>query len=306
MKNFLEKLNFSYFRLSASSLILAIILIVAFFVVLAGIFQSYQTQISIMFIPKSETLSAHTPYVMENLIRLPKMLSFYERMLRDNSNLSDEFSGKTMDAKKKAWNKALDIKKEDDSSIISIKVSSQDKIQSVELAKQAARTLFGTASFYYNIKSDADFRIIDGSATAPATGRWIWIIPLSVFLGLILTYFLNAVFFLVFKIINGSRKKYPQAPREKMTVIKETDHSAILPRFETVGKRSQAPQNLPAAPSNLPIEEDLSDIIPAIEDNEPLSENKIEPKIEKRATIFSEPTEEELKKRLNQLLRGEL
>lgn len=306
MKNLQEKFIFSNFRFSVSSLILAAILAIAFFVVMAGNFQYYQTQISIIFIPKSETLSAHTPYVMENLVRFPKMLSFYERMLRDNSNLSDEFSGKTKDEKKVAWSKALDIKKDDGSSIINIKVSSKDKTQSSELAKQAARTLFGTASFYYNIKTDADFRIIDGPTTAPATRHWLWIIPLSIFLGLIVAYFSNAILSIIFKIIKDYGKKHLLAPEEKLKVARENNFSAMFPKFEPVGKRAKAPQNLPAAPLNLPIEEGLADIPPAIESIKPILENEAEPKIDEKTIIFTEPTEEELKKRLNQLLRGEL
>ncbi len=298
----LKKLNINRFGLSF--FVLAAILALIFFFFSLENFRTYRSKVTIMFIPKSETLSTHTPYVMENLIRLPKMLSFYERMLRDNSNLSDDFSGKTRDEKKEAWNEALDIKKDDGSSIINIKVSGKDKIQSAELAKQTAHTLFNTASFYYNIKSDADFRIIDGPVTVAVMKFWYWLIPLSVLLGLIVSFLLNLVlsnfsyFFSKTKNTLEMIKSQRGQDEKKFRPIQKKDvFKAASQVSEVTEKRHQAPENLPVAAEPYQFTpEDLSEIPPA-------TENLY---LENKSREISEPTEEELKKRLNQLLRGEL
>lgn len=298
MKNF----NNNRAKLSFPFFVLALILAITFFLVSAGSFQYYRTRISILFIPKSGVLSTHTPYVMENLVRLPRMLSFYERMLRDNGNLTDEFSGKSKDEKKKSWNKALDIKKDGGSSIINIQVTSKNRTQSVELTKQTVRTLFNTASFYYNIKSDADFRIIDGPTTAPALKYWLWLLPSSVLLGFIASFLLNAIFSLLIGVIKRLWQRF-QLTKQKPGILEkvkvEKEASFAFPKIKTTIKKSKAPENLP-------IEEELSSIPPAIGDFETTEGAEVEAPRKSDTAELPEPTEEELKKRLNQLLRGEL
>ncbi len=293
MNNIREKFKACRFQFSFSFFILALILAIVFFLLLAGGTQYYRTRISILFIPKSEVLATHMPYVMENLVRLPKTLSFYEHVLRDNSNLTDDFAGKSKDEKKKLWNKSLNIKKDDGSSIINIWVASKDRTQSTELAKQTARALFDTASLYYNIKSDADFRVIDGPIAAPSVKHWIWLLPLSILLGFVASFLLNLISSLLINVAKKLRQCF-QSSRHRLEVFEKAkekrETSSAFPGIKTAIKKSKAPENLP-------IGEDLSSIPPASDSFE-ITENA--------ETELPEPTEEELKRRLNQLLKGEL
>ena len=294
MPNNQQKFNKFGYRLSFPFFILAVILAITFFLVLADYFRSYRSEITILFIPKSEAASFQSFSIVENLIRFPGFLSFYEKMLGENKNLKDEFAGFSKDSKKKMWNRALDIKKDDGSTMMKIGITLNNRDNSNLFARQTARTLFDTASFYYNIKTDADFRIIDGPVTAPVIRYWYWLALLSVSLGLAASLVLNILFSFFFRLISKAKVGINLKQRKKEAGIEPISKAAAL-------KRHQAPANLPIAPEgDLTAPEDLSQVSPAVEGTAAEIYKELEPR------ELSEPTEEELKRRLNQLLRGEL
>ena len=66
------------------------------------------------------------------------------------------------------------------------------------LSKGTAFTMFNTASFYYNIKNDVDFRIIEGPVVSSHVGHKYFIALASLTLGtvtaLIVSYLFNLLF----------------------------------------------------------------------------------------------------------------
>lgn len=278
-------------RVNFSFIALAIILAAAFFIFFLGNFKYYQSEIKILFIPKSEKTAVQTSYILENLVRLPGMLSFYEKMVRENKDITDQFSGKPKDERKKMWNEMIDVQKDDGSSIIILKITSRDKNQSPLLAKRAVQTLFGTASFYYDIKTDIDLRIADEVITKTILKNWIWLLAGSVIFGLALSYFLNSLFN---KITYFFPAKSPDLKKKEELFFKKTER---IKKPEEVREIPRTWLKTAGAPENLPIGEALT--AEEIPEKPEIAESREE-------IIFSEPTEEEMKKRLNQLLRGEL
>ncbi len=274
-------------RINFSFIALAVILAVTFFLLLLENFKYYKSEISILFIPKNESLAVHTPYVLENLVRFPETLAFYERMLEGNKELTDQFAGESKDNKKEMWNKMLSVKKDDGSSIIKIGITVKDKNQPQPLAEKTARTLIDTASFYYNIKTDADFRIIEGPDTTSFLKYWHWLASMSIILGIAAALALNFLFSVPIRIIKNKKYQF-QLPRAAGKQAPKT----FSEKIHDFSKRSVAPENLPTAQFEETVPED---IMPE-EINYEHKENK----------EHSEPTEKELKERLNQLLRGEL
>jgi hypothetical protein len=292
----LEKSKGEAIRPSFSFFVLALVLSVTFFLVFLGNFRYYRTQIAIIYIPKSEAFATHTPYVMENLVRLPKMLAFYEKMTRDNSNISDQFAGKPQDEKKELWNQMLKVEKDDGSSIVKIEVTSRDKESSLILAKQTARTLFDTTSFYYNIKTDANLRVADEPITLAIIKNWFWLVLASVIFGLVGSYLLQLISAKIsFDASSFKNLRRPDILTEDILdeeYMPEIDKETI----REMEKKAQAWVKQSHAPSNLPI----------AQVGEPEVEMEIPEIKDEVRQDFGEPTEEELKKRLNQLLRGEL
>jgi capsular polysaccharide biosynthesis protein len=308
-----------------SFFVLAAILAVVFFFLFSENFRAYRSKVTVIFIPRSETASFQSSAISENLVRFPKLLSFYERMLEKNSNLQDQFSGLSKDSRKRMWNRALDVKKDDGSTMINIEVTLKNRAQSALFARQAAHTLFDTASFYYNVKTDADFRIIEGPVTVAVTQSWYWLMLLSVVLGLIISFLLNLAFSNFAYFISGTKVAPEKIGIKKVRDEEYADYATpvqdddffrnVAQTSETFEKQHQAPENLPIAAESHDISfDDLSEISPAESIYQDINSREIsEPTEEERKMRLNqllhempEPTEEELKKRLNQLLRGEL
>ncbi len=274
-------------RINFSLIALAVILAATFFLLLLGNFKYYKSEISILFIPKNEIFAVHTPYVLENLIHFPQSLAFYEKILKNNKELPDQFAGQSKDGRKTMWNKMLSIKKDDGSSIIAISIVTKDKNQLQAFAEKTARTLIDTASFYYNIKTDADFRIIEEPDTISFLKYWHWLVLISVILGTSAALALNFFFSALIKVTKNKKYQF-QLPRAAEKQAPET----FSEKIQAFSKRSATPENLPTAQFEETIPEDIMPEESHYEYEE--------------AEKYSEPTEKELKERLNQLLRGEM
>jgi len=280
-------------RINFSLIALAVILTITFFVLFLGNFKYYRSEVSLLFIPKSERFAVHTPYILENLEKFPKTLAFYEKMLKNNKELSDQLTGQSKDDKKKEWNKMLSIKKDNKSSIIEIALAAKNENQSLVMTKATARTLIDTASFYYNIKTDADFRIIEEPNTTPFIKYWYWLVLISIILGISVSLVLDFLFSALIQFIRDKKNKFqlplPSTAKEQISKIFS---EKLKRKADNFSKRSSAPENLPIAQS----EEITSEERYYSTENENFQETE----------KYSEPTERELKERLNQLLRGEI
>ena len=289
-------------KFNAYFFILALILSAVFCFLFLENFKSYKSQITVLFIPKSEKIAVQSEQIAQNLTEFPRNLSFYEKLLADNKNIEDEFAGRSKDKRKELWNKKLEINRQKNSGVIEIKIFDDNQIRSEKIARQTAFTLFNTASRYYNIKNEIDLRIVDGPITGVKIKNWPWLILLSILAGTFLSYLITSVFSkaenLFLKAGSGINltKPYRQDFSNWTTAMrrkgraKKGDKPEKKQEPAAAVKKSQAPSNLPVA------------------EESKAAPKKIEAdKIAAKKTIpTEEPSEEELKERLNQLLRGEL
>jgi capsular polysaccharide biosynthesis protein len=300
---------------------IAIVLSVVSFSILLDNFKSYRSEVSVILIPKSEKAALDSEHIIQNLKFFPTELSFYDKLIRDNSDIEDIYSGLSDNKRKELWNNSLHAKREKNSSIIEISVTRNNQEDAENISQAAAFTLFNTASFYYNIKDDVDFRIIDGPIVHSSVGNWPLLIALSLLMGIVASFIVNlfsyhlSYYFLRRKErikFQSEMKVFEKKPEFEQPMKKEAVKIPELetPLDKTFEKKSSAPENLPF------VDEDYfqNNIIKAngfsIEESE-VEEESIPEKITEdqpvpAADFHREPTEEELKKRLNQLLRGEL
>jgi len=307
-----EKFRELYSKTPLYIFALALILAVAFFLLFLDIFKTYNTEISIIFIPQNEKTAEQADQIAENLTIIPTKLSFYERLLRDNKEIEDQFVGLSDDRRKFLWNKAVQVERERESTII--KIEANDPLQSQELARQTAFTLFNVMSQYYNIKTDIDFRIIDGPITDAEIKNWLVLLIFSLIIGIVLAFLINIVSLYLVSLYEKRKSRkaavkkislsFPKQDLPQKENVKENE--PIIPKaLPKVAKKSQAPANLPVI-QNLPEKtEAITKKIYSIGNSET---GKMKEAIEKKEEISEnkEPTEEELKERLNQLLRGDL
>lgn len=273
---------------------------------------NYVSSVDILLLPKSEKTAVQIDKVKENIL-----LVFKKNRV-----------------KRKAVDR-VDAKFYEGSTVINLKSESSSLEDAGDISAEAITEFTGIASKYYNIKNDLDLRIID-SATYKKNGN----VFLSIFSGIAIGLAVSFIIQLAVEIIEKSSRNFLENKKNESILAKDikgvfiknkakieklsfpahfTERRSRLPEFDFSQKKNNeefiipdnfkkasSPQNLPVekiedslvptdiAPSNLPFE-----IIE--EPKEELVKNTETDSIQKE----KEPTEEEYRKRLNQLLAGE-
>ncbi|TAK95174.1 hypothetical protein EPO05_04805 [Patescibacteria group bacterium] len=295
--------------------IVAIILAATIFLVLIDSFRVYRGSVSILIVPKSEAMAAQSDEMLENLMDISHRLSFYDRLVADNPEWRDLFAGKSPDARKANWNKIFHISRSDHSTILVLSVDRATQSEALEASRKTAFALISEASHYYNIRTDIDLRIIEGPTASVVVVRWYWPLLVSLLLGYVLSVLINYIVVAVFeKMQPDSRFQLPAAAqlqnfsRPFGVRLEETDYP--IRREQPARSRDLArPRKTGAAPENLPIADDYESSVPAIEavavkEEEPLS-GALPIVTESISDPNREPSEEEYRRRLNALMRGE-
>ncbi len=323
--NYYIKDNISGARIYFAMLAL-IISAVLFFLFLEK-YKQYNSEISIIFVPKSEMAAQDAERIIENMQIFPTKAFFYDKMAMFDENIKNKISNFS----------AVKITRERRGSIMKISALSENREDSIAVSKIAATTLFNTMGFYYDIKKDADFRIVEDPIAHTTNTNLIFILISSLLAGIVSAFTLVFIFQKISNYLEkkpGSKKEaeiffeISKGTKAKPEIQKEEEVYEIKPKTPTVSapseKKSPVPVNLPSAPGELVfIDEDYfrnniiknGKIEPKKESEEaPAEKSPKETSIEASGEIKTsepvdfhrEPTSEEFKKRLNQLLRGEL
>lgn len=285
----------------------------------------YQSEITILVIAKNEKIAAASSEITGNLGEISHTLFFYEKMLKDNPSLIDEWSGLSEDKKKGKWNEKIKTTHLRESTTLSIQIEDQNKERANFLAKQSANTLFNLASKYYNVKTEIDLRITEGPVAKAVFLGWYWIVLISVVVGAFFSWLMQKLFLVLegfflakpkmklpsIQISQGENNRRRQTQKEKLEKLienyAEKDNSFFSVQRKPLMRKSNPPENLPIASifekKVSAAEGSVAEKIDIIEKetvvpNESVSENI--------PGDTSEPTEEEFKRRLNQLLKGDL
>lgn len=354
MNNILKKFN-----LSPRAIILAIVFSVAFFLLGAQKFKTYRSDVTILVIPKSELAAKQKDQLLDNIIKIPKSLAFYDRLLQDNPSFVDTSAEETAEKRKQIWNEMISIERADKaSSTILFSVLTKDEAGADVIASKTVRTIFDVTSAYYNIKDDVDLRIIDGPITKTAPTKWPSILFFSVLLGSLLTFLMESIIKMekktsslpdIFKNNplrnfvqknetvealpietlenlyaaeniqetfdkNKQLEKEPQIENkpipQEIKHLQEIASRGVYPNFpempvHNIGEKATAPANLPIGDFDLNSDFETENI------SEIANEKEIEPELSEEEEAIAtekihEPTAEQLKERLNQLLKGEI
>lgn len=272
----------------------------AIFITLLNFNRVYQSQTKILIIPKSNLAVKNSNQVIENLSRLPYTLSFYKRMSQENDDVVYDSILELPNYKREIfWNSKIKIKREGKSGVLDIITLDKSRYKAGVLNNQAVKTLLTTASFYYNIKTDIDIRIVDSMITNYSSRINLFFLSLeSLSIGFLITFFSFFISFVLFEKetlpkINHSalflKSKKPSFV-EKKWISEEKPYTDF-------SKKANAPENLPVAQNSFFENTDKAKI--SKEETKPLEEKR-----EKDIPIIREATPEEVKKRLNQLLSG--
>lgn len=277
--------------------------------VLIDSFRYYQSEISIRLVPQNENLAGSSDEILTKLARLSGRLAFYDKMNRENPELNDPFLGLDPDERKADWNRIFEARQTAGAPVLKLTAKAESSGQSRALANSAARTLLGTAGQIYDLRREAEFRIVSGPTTSVKVASWPLLILLSFILGTVSTLIVLSAGYAASRRLSGvtsaeteapilpAHNFYsPELPKSLDDIIAEEETSAPY----AFVKKSSAPSNLPVADDTI-----FATGEPALGIWEAAAAAETEAPAALKAEEPSEPTEEEYKRRLNQLLRGE-
>lgn len=366
-------INNVFKKISIRIWVVGVIFSITSFIILADIGKEYKSELTILIIPKSQIVVGQVDNIVQNISNFPKLLSFYKKLLSNNAELEDRFSGFSADQKKKMWNDNVEIEiigGEGNGSMVVITAYGKTKSEAVLYARKTVGTLLEVVSKYYDIKNDIDIRIIDGPITSAVFKGVGYLIFFSIFIGFILALALDSILSSSGKVFKGGKdfttKKatslrsilktklknqktnnenedgtrhisydtsdYQKERRQdefskhldsKKTIdveefrvvhnrIQEDDYPNFPEMPTRDSGRGDAPNNLPVAESAMQFgktEESLSrrkDDVAETNEITQVSKEISEKDGNEEKTKKGEPTEKEIRDRLNKLLNGDL
>jgi len=225
MNNFFKQI-----KLSPKQAGWVVVLSVVFFLVGVFSFKSYQSQVLILVIPKSEVAVSQQAQIFQNLLELPRTLAFYDRLLKNNPNFVDSTASQKPEQRKSRWNQMIQAAQLDkQNSIISISISGDDQMTGELIAGKTAQTFFETASGLYDVKTEIDLRMIEQPVTKTVCPTWPAIAVASVLAGILLAW----------------TCQYLKIFSQKLSVLQEIFRNNPLPSLN-FGKKNAEPMPLEA------------------------------------------------------------
>ncbi len=287
---------------------LSIIAVAIIFTVFYNSNKTFVGETQILLLPKSDATSRNIEQIIANARVIPKSLSFYNAMLTENSDIEDG-AAQLPDAQRKIyWDSKINIDRIGRSGILEISVFDKSPMQAQIISEQTAADIAVVLSRYYNIKTELDVRFTEGtivSNTVPVN-FWSEAVAASVVLGFILG---AAIANIIFS-LQRKREVFYKEKIESIFRFRKTEEEMVHkpePKKEIKIEEPVKPaakkvppissERKAAAPFNLPIGEG-SEIKTGTVSFAP-GEGKQE-----KADHTREATAEEVKERLNKLLKG--
>jgi hypothetical protein len=295
---------------------------------LANFYKTYRSEVDILIVPQNEKTALMSKQVLANAAKIPLTVSFFNKLVKENIDINNPVDGFSASEKKAYWNSKLNTKVIKNSGIVKFIASDKDFLQAESLAAAAASSGIITLSAYYNIREDAQMRIIDGPiTTAGAQYKSFGIIFASLLIGIIIfavfnwlipfiqnrisipdeTFYAKSLSENAFAVKKDTKlePEKEEIKEEVYSITKEIPKSEpIVPKtseFFSSEKKASAPGNLPIADTS------IMNMFGATKNGTgyKISENKPETgENQKKPAVYREATEEEVKERLNKLLGG--
>lgn len=291
--------------------ITALVAATVVFVVGINIQKTYIGETELLFLPKSEKSAADFERIIGNAEKIPLSFSFYDKFVK-KYDTEDEVAGLPNNQRKEFWNSKIKINRIGKTGIIHLEIAGSNQLDAEILSKQIARELITVMSDYYDIKKDLDMRIVEGSIVSLKNKLFnIGFFLLSLTIGLvggIILYFLSR--------LNRSSKACLPAGRLGYSKFQSQAFPELSKELENKAEKEIVAQPIhkkeqPAsvarkafAPENLPVGSDFTLSAPRCPEETTAKQIKESEKEKELKT--HEASEEEIKRRLNKLLGGQM
>ncbi len=290
-------------------------------------FRVYSSSATVMVIQKNQNALGSGDLLMETVAQLPTTLAFYDRLLLQFPEIKDPWSGMSAADREALWREHMASVRVDGSGLIRLQVTADTAADADFLTEKSTLNLFGMIGQYYDIRTEIDIRTIETSPAHAFIARPLGWFLMSISIGFVLAFTVSSAMARLFRSSSSvriRRSAQESTPSLQPVTFPLTQVSSeptpqptpeVLPEEMVTEKESAAPSspinNLPFLEEGISLEEHLFGFAAAHpETNETKSDEPAvsylepieEPLLEKK----SEPTPEELKRRLNQLLKGDL
>ena len=261
----------------------------------AFFFRAYQSETIILILPQSTAAAIEGDMIGKNILTLTRTERFAVLLGKNGIDEAD-----------------VSVTRGRTGNMIRVRYENDDRSKAIRGIQETTRALLMVTSRYYNIKTSIDMRIIDGPITRTRTTSPLLFTILSVAIGIV-AYFIVTRSDIFFPFVDSARtffhnKSHRLMPAPSLSSA-ETPRNIISPQPEekktermrevTVAQKIAQRPITPAlktapAPTNLPIVGMTGKMTVG------------EFRANQGESSGEEPTEDELKERLNKLLRGDL
>lgn len=302
-------------------------LLLVIFTLTAGVlfldhFRTYTSQVTILVVHKNEKTAASADQVVNNIVELPKTLAFYNRLLKQFPEVRDPWMGMNDATRLALWNERVSVARIDKSGLIQLQINANSASDASLLAEKSAFNLFQIIGQYYDIRTEIDIRTVEPSITrVEITHPFGWFLA-SVSLGFIVSVIVSSGILMLSQMRGrAGTEGFSLSKKEPVkSVLMPVTFNAAPPE-KTPARESvtyaKPSTNLPFLDEGMSLEDHLfgfQDTLPAdhtenaqtdiaVVSQPTVSELPVKADTQE-PVIHSEPTAEELKRRLNQLLKG--
>lgn len=284
------------------------------FLVALSLNRTYQSEVEIIFLPKNAHVTNSMNAVLSNAKQIVSSTYFYRKLVERNQDIEDPVDQLPEYKRKEYWNKTVTAERLEDSFVLRIKAVHKDREQVELLAFFTAKDIMSVMSKYYDIRNDLEMRVVESVFTRSVVTAWTW----KWFLSSIAGGFILAIaitWVLVQRRKEDTSRSSIQSPKPwylpskqdinsavnlEKEILRKEDIQTALATFKkdsSVKKKEIIPTGKKAsAPENLPVGSEFT-----LQEESPKLEEKKPEKI-----LDHEATPEEVKRRLNKLLKGEM
>lgn len=308
-------------------------LLLSIFVVTSGVmfldhFRTYSSQVTILVVHKNEKTAASADQVIENIAQLPQTLAFYNRLLKQFPEVKDPWSALSNDERSALWKDRVSVERVDASGMIQMTINANTATDATLLAEKSSINLFQIVSQYYDIRNDVDVRSVGPVMTHADFSDWFGWFLTTVSAGFVASF---GVAFGLQSIAQNKNifeklvtRKIGNGATDISTNVTLPDNTGVvvlgsivpseIPKEDATMKVPSG-NSLPFLEEGVSLEEHLfgsasheeeKEEVVAKDDTAITEQETVVEVATKEVVHHPEPTAEELKQRLNQLLKGDM
>lgn len=258
----------------------------------AFFFRAYQSETIILILPQSTAAAIEGDMIGKNILTLARTERFAVLLGKNGIDEAD-----------------VSVTRGRPGNMIRVRYENDDRSKAIRGAQETTRALLTVTSRYYNIKTSIDLRIIDGPITRTRTTSPFLFTILSIAIGIVAYFSVmrsDAASGVFTALMRARHTESAAKIRQPLSSIqKQEEEKEVLLKIPVAQKIAQRPIT-PAlktapAPTNLPIVGMTGKMTVG-----EFRANQEESSVQTVKSSGEEPTEDELKERLNKLLRGDL